>query len=96
MSNQTKTLNLLKQVKSNLFSSYPINTLALFGSISRQEDDENSDVDILVEFNQPVGMEFIHLCYELEKLLERKVDLVSRAGIKEKYYNEIRSELIYV
>jgi len=42
----------------------------------------------MVEFDRPVGMEFIHLCYELEKILNRKVDLVSRNGIKK--------ELIYV
>jgi predicted nucleotidyltransferase len=68
----------------------------LFGSISRQEDNEDSDVDIMVEFDRPVGMEFIHLCSELEKILNRKVDLVSRKGIKEKYFNEIKDDLIYV
>ena len=50
----------------------------------------------MVEFDRSVGMEFIHLCYELEKLLNRKVDLVSRNGVKEKYYKEIERELIYV
>ncbi|MDP2364578.1 MAG: nucleotidyltransferase domain-containing protein, partial [Ignavibacteria bacterium] len=70
--------------------------LALFGSVSRQEDNEDSDVDIMVEFDRPVGMEFIHLCYELEKILNRKVDLVSRKGIKEKYFNELKDDLIYV
>jgi len=96
MSNQTITLNKLKEAKLILLQNYPIKQLALFGSVSRQEDDENSDVDIMVEFVHPVGMEFIHLCYELEKILNRKVDLVSRKGIKEKYFNEIKSDLIYV
>jgi predicted nucleotidyltransferase len=50
----------------------------------------------MVEFDHPVGMEFIHLCYELEKILNRKVDLVSRNGIKEKYFNELKEDLIYV
>jgi uncharacterized protein len=96
MSNQTITLNKLKAAKLILLQNYPIKQLALFGSVSRQEDDENSDVDIMVEFDHPVGMEFIHLCYELEKILNRKVDLVSRNGIKEKYFDEIKSDLIYV
>ncbi len=96
MSYQKKTLQKLKEAKPALITKYPIKSIAVFGSISRKEDDENSDVDILVEFNRSVGMEFIHLCYELEKLLNRKVDLVSRNGVKEKYYKEIEPELIYV
>lgn len=90
------TINKLKLAKPVLLKDYPIKHLALFGSVSRLEDNENSDVDIMVEFDRPVGMEFIHLCYELEKILNRKVDLVSRNGIKEKYFNELKEDLIYV
>lgn len=96
MSNQAITINKLKTAKPVLLKNYPIKHLALFGSVSRNEDSEDSDVDIMVEFDRPVGMEFIHLCYELEKILNRKVDLVSRKGIKEKYFDEIKSDLIYV
>lgn len=96
MSYQQAALEKLKEIKPILLTKYPIKSMALFGSISRKDDDANSDVDILVEFNCSVGMEFIHLCYELEKLLNRKVDLVSRNGVKEKYYKEIEPELIYV
>ncbi|HAB51943.1 MAG: nucleotidyltransferase [Ignavibacteria bacterium RIFOXYB2_FULL_35_12] len=96
MSYQLEVLEILKDVKPILLSKYPIKKIAVFGSVSRKEDEENSDIDILVEFDHSVGMEFIHLCYELENLLKRKVDLVSRNGIKEKYFKEIESELIYV
>ncbi|MFZ1518892.1 MAG: nucleotidyltransferase domain-containing protein [Ignavibacteriaceae bacterium] len=96
MSIQAITINKLKLAKPVLLKDYPIRHLALFGSVSRLEDNENSDVDIMVEFDRPVGMEFIHLCYELEIILNRKVDLVSRNGIKEKYFNELKEDLIYV
>lgn len=96
MSNQTITINKLKTAKPILLQNYPIKQLALFGSVSRKEDNKDSDVDIMVEFDRPVGMEFIHLCYELEKILNRKVDLVSRNGIKEKYFDEIKTDLMYV
>lgn len=96
MSIQAITINKLKLAKPVLLKDYPIRHLALFGSVSRLEDNENSDVDIMVEFDRPVGMEFIHLCYELEKILNRKVDLVSRNGIKEKYFNQLKEDLIYV
>ena len=96
MNTRTQILESLREVKSVLLADYPIKELALFGSVSRADDNEESDVDILVEFMQPVGMEFIELAYRLEKILNRKVDLVSKHGIKEKYFNEIKSELIYV
>jgi len=96
MSHQKELIEKLKSTKPRLQLKYPIKQLAIFGSVSRKEDNEKSDIDILVEFDQAVGMEFIHLCYELEKILKRRVDLVSRNGIKEKYFREIESELIYV
>lgn len=96
MNTRTQILESLREVKAALMADYPIEKLALFGSVSRANENEESDVDILVEFNQPVGMEFIELAYRLEKILNRKVDLVSKHGIKDKYFNEIKSELIYV
>jgi len=77
-------------------ATYPIRSLALFGSVSRQEDRPDSDLDLLVEFSEPVGMQFIRLAEELQRLLGRKVDLVSRGGIKPGYYEAIREDLIDV
>jgi len=50
----------------------------------------------LVEFNKPVGIEFIDLANELESILNLKVDLVSRNGVKTKYFGSIENDLIYV
>ena len=77
-------------------ANYPIKRLAIFGSVSRKEDKADSDIDILVELEKPIGLKFIHLAYALESILKRKVDLVSLDGIKEKYFKEIQSDLIYV
>jgi uncharacterized protein len=79
-----------------LFSKYPIQSLAIFGSFSRKEQTESSDVDILVEFKENIGIKFIDLADELEQLLGIKVDLVSKKGIKEKYLRAIENDLIYV
>lgn len=86
----------LKAVKPRLMQRYALKRIALFGSVSRGDDTPDSDVDILVEFAQPVGMEFIFLAQELEMLLNRKVDLVSRGGIKSKYFQVIEPDLRYV
>lgn len=87
---------LLRKHKQNLFSRYPIQSMAIFGSYSRNEQDKNSDLDIVVEFNDKIGIRFIDLAEELEKLIGFKVDLVSRKGIKEKYFERIKEDLTYV
>ncbi|MFN0013030.1 MAG: nucleotidyltransferase family protein [Saprospiraceae bacterium] len=96
MTTKEYVLSKLLQAKPALTTTYPIRSMAIFGSISRGDDNSNSDVEILVEFNQPSGMQFIHLAYELERILKKKVDLVSQNGIKEAYFREIQPDLIYV
>lgn len=86
----------LSKHKNRLYNEYPIKSLAIFGSYARNEQDANSDVDILVEFNGRIGIRFIDLADEIEKLIGIKVDLVSKKGIKEKYFKRISSELLYV
>ena len=86
----------MEKNKSRLFYSCPIKSLAIFGSFARNEGDENSDLDIIVEFNDRIGVRFIDLANELEKLMELKVDLVSRKGIIERYLKSIEEDLIYV
>ena len=96
MDTRTTITTTLSAAKPALLGRFPIKHLAIFGSVSRGEDTPESDVDIMVEFSEPVGMEFIHLALELEKILRRKVDLVSRGGIKPKYFAVIQPDLIYV
>lgn len=70
--------------------------MAIFGSYSRREQNESSDLDILVEFSDKIGIRFIDLANDLEQIVGFKVDLVSKKGIKEKYLESINSDLIYV
>ena len=86
----------LEEHKQHLFSAYPIKSLAIFGSYARKEQNEHSDIDILVEFNGKIGLRFIDLAEELEKIIGFKVDLVSRKGIKDKYFKKIQPDLTYV
>lgn len=77
-----------------LSERYPIKRLALFGSYARDEATPDSDIDVLVEFSQPVGFQFFDLARELEGLLNHPVDLVSRNGIKPAYFAAIEPDLI--
>jgi len=82
--------------RQHLFKDYPLKTIAIFGSYSREENNDNSDLDILVEFNDKIGIRFIDLAEEIENIIGFKVDLVSKKGIKEKYLQAIDTDLIYV
>ena len=88
--------SVLKQLKPQLMSKYGVSTLGLFGSIVRDDFTDNSDIDILVSFSRPIGIEFVTLADELEDKLNRKVDLVSRNGIKSVYWEFIEPEVLYI
>lgn len=89
-------LEKLAALRPALLKRYPIQRLALFGSYARDEATHDSDIDVLVEFGQPVGVQFFDLAQELEILLGHSVDLVSRNGIKPVYYAAIEPDLIDV
>jgi len=86
----------LKEIKPELSTRYGVSTLGLFGSIVRDDFTEKSDIDIVVSFSRPIGIEFVTLADELEDKLQRKVDLVSRNGIKPKYWKFIEPDVLYV
>lgn len=90
-------ISILRKARPSLQKSYGFTSLALFGSYSRNTAIHGqSDVDVMVEFSEPIGIRFIDLADELEQILNQKVDLVSRKGIKPKYFEVIEPDLIYV
>jgi len=96
MGHSDEILRKLRRLQDELKTRYPIRSLALFGSVVRNDFTEVSDIDILVEFEGRIGSRFIDLAEELELILQRKVDLVSRRGIKPTYFAAIQPELQYV
>ena len=96
MNHLTKIKNILRELKPELEDKYGVQAIGLFGSIVRDDFTANSDVDIIVDFAKPIGIEFIDLANYIEARLHRKIDLVSKKGIKEKYYRVIEKEVVYV
>ena len=86
----------LEQLKPELALKYHVNSIGIFGSSVRDDFSSTSDIDILVDFNRPIGIEFIDLANYIESKLKRKVDLVSKNGIKQQYYRVIEKEIVYV
>jgi len=65
------------------FKTQPVLRAYLFGSYVRGEADSESDIDLLVDldYSQKIGLQFIQMNIDLEKLLDKKVDLVSSNGL---------------
>ena len=87
----------IKKEISDFFSKKPVDNVWLFGSYSRGEADENSDVDVLVEFKGKATFDlFMDLKFYLEDLLGTKVDLVTDKAIRNEIRNAIEAEKINV
>jgi uncharacterized protein len=96
MAELTSIKQILSQLKPELKQKYFVNSIGLFGSIVRDDFSDKSDIDIIVDFSKPIGIEFIDLADYIENRLNKKIDLVSRNGVKAKYFHQIESEIIYV
>ena len=74
-----------------------VKSLAVFGSVARGDATESSDLDVLVEFDRPVGLfEFIRLKYYLEELTHQRVDLVTPDALHPALREAILGEAVYV
>jgi len=89
-------LKTLTKDKPDLQKQFKVRSLALFGSYARGDQQADSDVDILVEVDPSIGLEFVTLAERIEKLLGVSVDLVSSRAITPKAWKFIEPELIYV
>ena len=83
---------------SDIAKKYGIRRLAFFGSFNTPKFHKDSDIDILVEFMQPVGfVKFIGLENELSGLFKRKVDLVTKASLSKFFRTEVlkKAKVVY-
>lgn len=88
---------ILTSHKPALAKRFLVREIGVFGSFVRGEEDEGSDVDILVEFSEPVGFfTFLELEEHLRELLGRKVDLVSKKALKPRIGRNILRELVAI
>jgi hypothetical protein len=72
-----------------------IHSLSIFGSVARDEASPGSDVDVLVEFDHPVGyFRIFDVQDRLEALLGCKVDLVTRGGLRPEFRDRILAEAV--
>lgn len=88
----------LEKNKDFLRQKYQVERIAIFGSRAREEETESSDIDIIVEFSEPIGWEIVELKDYLENLLGVRVDLLTFKAVLKKptLWNSIKEDLIYV
>lgn len=80
-----------------LINEYGVKEIGVFGSVVRGEQKKDSDIDVLVEFSEPIGLfKYAELQRYLENKLGKKVDLVSKKGLKRVIKDEILNETVYI
>jgi len=100
MLTKEKILSILMKEYSFLNTTYGVKRIGLFGSFVHGVANENSDIDLIIEFEHPIGMKFIELCDFLEELFNRKVDVLTAEGLEnirvKQVYDSILKSISYV
>ena len=88
---------IIKKHKDELKEKYSVKEIGIFGSFARGEAKEDSDIDILVEFEKPIGFfKFLELEEYLSNLIGREVDLVSKKALKPNIGKHILEEVVTI
>ena len=100
MLTRKKVLDVLQAEMRFLAAEFGVSKIGLFGSFAKGQPVETSDIDIVVEFERPIGFRFIELGEYLENLLGRKVDILTPAGIQgiriERVAKSVTESIVYV
>ncbi|HAX49063.1 MAG TPA: nucleotidyltransferase domain-containing protein [Ignavibacteria bacterium] len=94
--NKEKIISILKEQITFLNERYHLRKIGLFGSYAVESQTESSDIDLIVDFDKPIGLDFVELGDYLENLLNKKVDLITFEGLKNSNLNLKTNQIIYV
>lgn len=95
--NKSQVFKIIKSHQNELQTKYAVKSLALFGSVARNEATSESDVDLLIEFYAPVGLfHFLTVKSCLQEWLNQRVDLVTYKALKSPLKEQILKEMVYV
>ena len=86
----------LKELKPALYNDYSVKEIGLFGSYSDGTFSDDSDIDLIVELERPIGWKFFSLELYLQKIFNRKIDLVTKNALKEQIKDSILKKVNYV
>jgi predicted nucleotidyltransferase len=86
----------LKQLKPELVDKFHVSRIGYFGSYANDRQHENSDLDLLVEFSEPIGWKFFSLETFLEQSFGIPIDLVTKNALKDRIKEPILNQVNYV
>ncbi len=96
MLTKSEILEKLRELKPILYEEYAVKEIGVFGSFITDEANTDSDIDILVELDKPIGWKYFTLEMYLEKIFGRKIDLVTKNALKEQIREGILNQVNYV
>ncbi len=100
MLTKKEVIEILRKELPSFVSRYGVKRIGLFGSYAKGTQAEDSDVDIVVEFERPIGLKFVEFGDYLERILGKKTDILTPAGIEgiriRRVAEDIRGSVIYV
>lgn len=100
MLTKEKIVKLLQEKHPYLAAEFGVSKIGLFGSYAKGQSGDASDIDLIVEFERPIGFRFIDFVDYLENLLGHKVDVLTPAGVQniriERVARSISQSIVYV
>jgi predicted nucleotidyltransferase len=97
MQDLTVILDKLRSMRHELRERYHVRNIGVFGSYSRKDQTDQSDLDLVVEFDQPIGMmAFVHLKNLISDRLNLRIDLVTPDGLHPLIRDRVLHEVVYV
>ena len=100
MLTKEKVIKILQEKHSYLTTEFGVSKIGLFGSYAKGQSVDTSDIDLVVEFERPIGFRFIELVDYLENLLGHEVDVLTPAGVQniriEGVARNISQSIVYV
>lgn len=96
--NLDEIIKIISFHRREIEETYGVRIVGIFGSFARGEDKETSDINILIDLKEPIGLKFFELADYLEKLLGRKVDIYTIKALKQKplLWESVERDIIYV
>jgi predicted nucleotidyltransferase len=96
MKTKEEVIAILRSLKPVIADSFKVRSIALFGSYARDEQTETSDVDVVVDVDSSIGLDFVDLADLIEDKLGIAADVIPADGIKPRYREFIAKDLLYV
>ncbi len=96
MLNKENIISKIRELKPYLRDEFAVNSVGLFGSFSEELQNENSDIDLLIGLDKPIGWKIYTLEIFLEKTFNRKIDIVTQNALREPLKDAILKQVQYV